>query len=203
MNNLELKDPENVRLSNIVDMGLTFSAMIRLYKKGSKITLHKEIVRILPEIAKADSFKRFQKTHHQFCAWGMDKLSLAEKKRQGRIIKNSGPPGYGQVAKTLDVVLKVVIYYSKWPDEPTSERIAKYINAAVDTKMMAFLKSYDPDHIEHWPVTVENVSQSIYISMQKLVRQFITDEHQGQIMPVQFDDLYWNFLNRKNGGRLG
>jgi len=93
-------------------------------------------------------------------------------------------------------VLKVVIYYSKWPDEPTSERIAKYINAAVDTKMMAFLKSYDPDHIEHWPVTVENVSQSIYISMQKLVRKFITDEHQGQIMPVQFDDLYWNYLNR-------
>ena len=196
MNNLELKDPENVRLSNIVDMGLTFSAMIRLYKKGSKKIIHKEIVRILPEIASADSIEQFQKMHNDFCSWGMDRLSLAEKKRQGRIIKDSGPPGYGQVAKTLDVVLKVVIYYSKWPDEPTSERIAKYINAAVDTKMMAFLKSYYPGHIEHWPVTVENVSQSIYISMQKLVRQFITDEHQGQIMPVQFDDLYWNYLNR-------
>jgi len=203
MNKSELKDPENVRLSNIVDMGLTFSAMIRLYKKGSKTTLHKEIVRILPEIANADSIEHFQETHTKFCAWGMDRLLLAEKKRQGKIIKHSGPPGYGQVAKTLDVVLKVVIYYSKWPDEPTSERITKYINAAVDTKMMAFLKSKYPGHIEHWPVTVENVSQSIYISMQNLVKQFITDEHQGQIMPVQFDDLYWNFLNRKSGSRFG
>ena len=93
-------------------------------------------------------------------------------------------------------MLKVVIYYSKWPDEPTTERISKYLNAAVDTKMMAFLKSKYPDHFAYWPVTVENVTQSIYVSIQDLVRQFITDEHQGQIMPVQFDDLYWNYLNR-------
>ena len=93
MNNLELKDPADIRLSNIVDMGLTFSAMIRLYKKGSKTTLHQKIVRILPEIAKADSFEHFQETHTKFCAWGMNRLSLAEKKRQGKIIKHSGPPG--------------------------------------------------------------------------------------------------------------
>jgi len=196
MKNHDLKDPAVIRLSNIVDMGLTFSAMIRLYREGSKKTLHKEIVRILPEIARTKSVKLFQKVHNEFCIWGMNKLSLAEKKRQGRIIKHSGPPGYGQVAKTLDVVLKVVIYYSKWPDEATSERIEKYLNAAVDTKMMAFLKPKYLGHFEHWPVTVENVSQSIYVSIQELVRQFIEDEHKGKIMPVQFDDLYWNFLNR-------
>ena len=77
-----------------------------------------------------------------------------------------------------------------------SERISKYLYAAVDTKMMVFLKSKYPNHFSCWPVTVENVSQSIYISIQDLVRQFITDEHQGQIKPVQFDDLYWNYLNR-------
>jgi hypothetical protein len=169
---IELEDPAEVRLINIVDMGLTFSAMIRLYEEGSKKTIHKEIVRILPEITSADSIEHFQKTHNEFCTWGMNKVSLAEKKRQGRIIKHSGPPGYGQVAKTLDVVLKVVIYYSKWPDEAASERISKYLNAAVDTKMMAFLKSKYPDHFGFWPVTVESVSQSIYISMQKLVRQY-------------------------------
>jgi len=193
---LELKDPADVRVSNIADMGLTFSAMIRLYKEGSKKIIHEEIVTILPEIANAESIGRFKKTHNEFCIWGMNGLSLAEKKRQGRIIKHSGPPSYGQVAKTLDVVLKVVIYYSKWPDEPRSERVAKYLNAAVDTKMMAFLKSKYPDHFELWPVTVENVSQSIYVSIQELVRQFIADEHRDQIMPVQFDDLYWNILNR-------
>ena len=194
--NRELKDPADVRFSNIVDMGLTFSGMIRLYKEGSKKILHKEIVTILPEIANAESIGCFQETHNKFCIWGMNGLSLAEKKRQGKIIKHSGPPSYGQIAKTLDVVLKVVIYYSKWPHEPTSERVVKYLNAAVDTKMMALLKSKYPDHFEFWPVTVENVSQSIYASIQELVKQFIVDEHRNQIMPVQFDDLYWNILNR-------
>lgn len=193
---IKLKDPAEVRLINIVDMGLTFSAMIRLYNKGSKGMLQKEIVRILPEIANAVSREHFQKIHNKFCIWGIKNLSLAEKKRQAKIIKRSGPPSYGQIAKTLDVVLKVVVYYSKWPNEPISTKIANYINAAVDTKMMAFLKSHDPNHFEIWPVTVESVNQSIYLSMQHLVRQFITDKHQGKIMPVQFDDLYWNFLNR-------
>lgn len=196
MKNQALKDPSDVRLSNIVDMGLTFSAMIRLYKGGSKKIIHKEIVRILPEIANSDTIERFQKTHNEFCTWGMNRLSLAEKKRQGKIIKHSSSPSYGQVAKTLDVVLKVLIYYSKWPDEPKSERIAKYLNSAVDTKMMALLKSKYPDYFEFWPTTVESVNQSIYVSIQDLVRRFIADEHKGQIMPVQFDDLYWNILNR-------
>ena len=155
-----------------------------------------KIIQILPDIANALLIENFQNTHDAFCAWGINNLFLAEKKRQGKIIKHSGCPGYGQVAKTLDVVLKVVIYYSKWPDEQTSDRISKYLNAAVDTKMMAFLKTRYPEHFSHWPITVESVSQSIYASIQKLVRQFIADEHDGQIMPVQFDDLYWNYLNR-------
>ena len=104
MQNQKLKDPADVRLSNILDMGLTFSAMIRLYEEGTKKIIHKEIVHILPEIANADSIERFQKTHNEFCTWGMNRLSLAEKKRQGKIIKHSGPPSYGQVAKTLSDV---------------------------------------------------------------------------------------------------
>lgn len=191
-----LKDPADVMLSNIVDMGLTFSAMIRLYKKGSKKILHGEIVHILPKIAKTESLNHFQEIHNDFCKWGTHELLLAEKKHAGRIIKHSGPPSYGQVAKTLDVVLKVVIYYSKWPDERTSKNLTKHLNAAVDTKMMAFLKSKYPQQFPYWPKTVEDVSPSLYQSIQGLIKQFILDEHQGNIMPVQFDDLYWNYLNR-------
>ena len=184
---IKLVDPADVRLSNIVDMALTFSAMIRLYEKGSKKKLHKEILHILPKIAKTTSHQQFQKIHNKFCLWGIKNLFLA---------KNSGPPSYGQIAKTLDVVLKVAIYYSKWPNEPVSEKIGNYIHAAVDTKMMAFLKSKYPDHFEIWPVTVGSVNRPRYVSIQELVRQFIADQHGGEIMPVQFDDLYWNFLNR-------
>jgi hypothetical protein len=199
---IKLEDPADVRLSNIVDMGLTFSAMIRLYEKGSKKKLHKEILHILPDIANQTSYEQFQNIHNKFCLWGIKNLSLAEKKRYGRMIKNGSSPSYGQIAKTLDVVLKVAIYYSKWPNEPVSERIGKYIHAAVDTKMMAFLKSKYPDHFEIWPVTVGSVNRPRYLSIQELVRQFIADQHSGQIMPVQFDDLYWKFLNRPTGGEL-
>jgi hypothetical protein len=192
----QLKDPDDVRLFNIVDMGLTFSAMIRLYKKGSKKILREEIINILPDIANADSIKSFLITHNKFCIWGMNRLSLTEKHRQGKLIKKTGPPSYGQVAKTLDVVLKVVIYYCRWPNESTSGSIAKYLNAAVDTQMLAFLKSKYSDNFQLWPITIENINQSKYVSVQKLVKQFIVDEHKGYIMPVQFDDLYWNILNR-------
>jgi hypothetical protein len=192
----QLKDPNDVRLFNVVDMGLTFSAMIRLYQEGSKKILHEKIINILPDIAKSDSIDSFLSTHNEFCTWGINRLSLAEKHRQGKLIKRTGPPSYGQVAKTIDIVLKVVIYYCKWPNETTSERITKFLNAAVDTKMMAFLKSKYSNYFQLWPVTIENIDESKYLSVQKLVRQFIRDEHQNQILPVQFDDLYWNILNR-------
>jgi hypothetical protein len=191
-----LKDPEEVRLFNIVDMGLTFSAMIRLFKEGSKKLLHEKIRNILPDVAKTDSIETFFKTHNEFCRWGTSGLFLAEKHRQGKLIKRTGPPSYGQVAKTLDVVLKVVIYYCKWPDETQSGQIIKFLNAAVDTQMMAFLKSIYPDHFQLWPVTIENIDESKYVLVQNLVKKLIKDEHQGQIIPVQFDDLYWNYLNR-------
>ena len=192
----KLKDAAEARLENIVDMGLTFSAMIRLYEKGSKKIIRDKIIQILPAIDSAPSIGNFQIIHDTFCVWGVKNLTLAERERKGKLIKHSGPPSYGQVAKTLDVVLKVVVYYSKWPNESAANELVKYLNAAVDTKMMAFLKTRYPEHFSHWPITVESVSQSTYASIQKLVRQFIADEHDGQIMPVQFDDLYWNYLNR-------
>ena len=168
MKQSEREKIDKVRLENIVDMGLTFSAMIRLYEKGSKKKIREEIVRILPDFANATSIEHFQKTYNAFCVWGMKNLSLAERKRRGEIIKQSGPPSYGQVAKTLDVVLKVVIYYSRWPKESSSNKIIKYLNAAVDTQMMAFLKRRYPRSFKEWPVTVENVTKPKYIALQKL-----------------------------------
>ncbi|MBC2733025.1 MAG: hypothetical protein HF981_01580 [Desulfobacteraceae bacterium] len=185
-----------IRLFNIVDMGLTFSAMIRLYQTGSKKTLRHKLIKILHDIRGVHSVNDFRTIHDSFCIWGKKNLFLAERERRGILIKRSGPPSYGQVAKTLDVVLKVVVYYSGWPNESTANVLVKYINAAVDTKMMKLLRSRYPRHFQDWPVTVENVTKQTYTSLQELVKKFIDEEHDGQIMPVQFDDLYWNYLNR-------
>ena len=68
-----------IRLFNIVDMGLTFSAMIRLYEKGSKKIIREKIIQILPDIANAALLKNFQNTHDAFCAWGINNLFLADR----------------------------------------------------------------------------------------------------------------------------
>lgn len=193
INQPELKE---IRWQNIIDMGLTFSAMIRLFDKKSKKLLHDQIMSEAKNIFGVSSKEQFDKIHSRFCEWGIRNISLAEKKREGRIIKNSTHASYGQIAKTLDVVLKVAVYYSNLPDFEKSIKICKWINAAVDTKMMAMLKNVYPTDIQPWPVTVEQVDRSKYEALQQIVRKFIKERHDNNIWPVQFDDIYWNKLNR-------
>jgi hypothetical protein len=192
-----LKDPEQIRLYNIVDMGLTFSAMIRLFEKGSKPILRRQITASLQRLPKVNSKDDYFSIHREFCLWGTKNLKLAEKWRNGRRIKEKKPASFGQVAKTYDVVLTVVVYYSKWPDAHTSDMISKWINAAVDNKMMKFLKKEYPDGFNSWPISMEDVNEARYNKLQGLVMRFINEKHEGRIHPVQFGDIYWNVLNRK------
>ncbi len=191
----ELKNLANLRLSKIVEMKNSFSVMIRRFQVGSKEIVHKKIGCILPEIAKLDGVESFQRAHDQFCTWGVQNLSLAAKKRRGKVVKSLFPPSYGQVAKILDTLLKIVIYYKNWPDEQTSERVGKYLNSPLDNKMMMLMKFKYPHYFKQWPSILENVDKSTYLSVQELVRNILKDEGRG-LMPVQFDDLYRDILNR-------
>ncbi len=198
-----LCDPHNIKLRNIIDMGLTFSAMIRLFKKETKGKLHERIMEDAKKIFDAKSIEDFNSIHSIFCKWGVENVLLAERKKNEKVIKKEGPASYGQIAKTFDVVMKVVIYYSRLPDFETSEKILPWLNPAVDTQMMKMLKKHykkqNPlliKNISPWPITVEEVCEVKYQQIQDLVRKFINDEHNGDIIPVQFDDIYWNQLNR-------
>jgi hypothetical protein len=192
----ELRDPEEIKLHNIVDMGLTFSAMIRLYEKGTKQILHRKILEELKNISNSNSKEEFEIIHSDFCKWGTRNLILAEKTKGVKVIKEKGPARHGQIAKTFDVVLKVVIYYCQWPTLEKSKELSKWLHAAVDNKMMRFLKEKYTEYFPYWPKSVEGVDETTYLDLQKLVNRFIGDEHDGNIIPVQFDDIYWNILNR-------
>lgn len=187
-NQLKLNEPEKARLDNIVDMGLDFSAMIRLFDKGSKRKLHREMLNRIEEVFQAKSEEEFKRSHSDFCQWGRKEISLARKNKHA---------SYGQIAKTLDVVLKVTIFYCHLPDCAKSQQISKWLNAAVDTKMMDFLRERYPEHVEKWPRTIVQVDTSQYMKIQEIVHQFINEEHNGRITPVQFDDMYWEALNRR------
>lgn len=178
---------EEIRLHNIIDMGLTFSAMIRLFEKGSKKTLRRQILTKAKNVFEAKSEENFNIVHSSFCDWGVKNVLLAKK---------GTPTSYGQIAKTFDVVLKVTVYYCHLPNCEKSREISKYLNAAVDTKMMAMLGDYYPEDIRPWPTTVEQVDKTVYMKLQKIVRKFIKERHSNSILPVQFDDFYWKALNR-------
>lgn len=194
---IELSQPEAIRLHNIIDMGLTFSAMIRLFEKGSKQTLRREMVSQVRNIFNASSRNEFTRIHMEFCDWGTRNIRQAERERKGKVITKKGSPArYGQIAKTLDVVLKVAVYYSHLPGCRRSRKITEWLNAAVDTKMMAFLRKHYPKDIKPWPKTVKQVDKHRYKEIQKVVRRFIKEKYSNRILPVHFDDIYWRELNR-------
>jgi len=191
----DLSETQKIRFKNIIDMGLQWSTMMRLFEEGSKKNLFKQIIKnTAEEIFNTNSRMDFVKAHAKFCDWGSKNIFLAEKERKGRIVKQRKLASYGQIAKTLDITLKVAIYYCHLPDCDKAKKISDWLNAAVDTQMMAMLKKEYPDEIKPWPARVEDVQKSEYLRIQETVLKFIKEKHRG-ILPVQFDDIYQSMLN--------
>lgn len=198
MGNLALEKPEEIRIYNMVDMGLRFSGMIRLYEKGSKFLLIDKILGLLPKIFNAYLVSEFDMIHDEFCEWATESIYLAEKRKNGFVIKKRKNISYGQAGKTLDVVFKVLIYYCNWPNQRKSRQLRKWIHAAVDNKMMQYLKQRYPTHFKSWPSTVEEVDKDTYIKLQDLVKQYNIEFEKEIKLPVEFDDKYWYIL-KSNG----
>lgn len=185
---INLNKIERIRFENIVDVGLTASAMVRLFKRGTKEKIRGRTVKTVRKMLKAKSKLEYQGMHSHFCKWGIKEITLSKKNKCA---------SYGQVAKTLDVVLKVVVYYCHLPECEKSKEFSQWLNAAVDTKMMAKLRDRYPKALKPWPHTIEEVdSKQKYDKIQTIVRKFIHDKHRDSIAPVQFDDYYWRKLNR-------
>ena len=187
---LELSSPKDAKLYLIVDIGLASSAMMRLFEKGSVSILRKKLLEgELQRVFSAESEKQYGMIHSDFCKWGMQEIRLA---------KGGDNASYGQIAKTLDVALKVIVYYCHLPECGKSKRISEWLNAAVDTKMMAELKKQYPKDAESWPTTLKEMNDCTYVSIQATVRKFIDERPDSRLMPVQFDDMLWKKLNRSD-----
>lgn len=180
-------NPADSRILSIIDIGLSFSAMLRLYGHGSKEEMRKRIHVAREQLWEAKSQEAFTNWHSSICNWGISNIWLTD----------HSPASYGQIAKTLDVVLKVAIYYCHLPDCEGAAKLSPWLNAAVDNKMMRMLRRSYPDAFKHWPTSVRQVdSREKYEVVQGLVRRYISEEH-PDVTPVQFDDIYWWKLNRQ------
>ncbi len=180
-------DVREVRLRCLIDLGLNFSAMLRLYRKGSKEKFYNKVLSEIPSLLQSENEEQFQVAHSSICEWGIRELLV----NQG-----SAHASYGQIAKTLDVILKVVIDYGHMPDCSKATQMSPWLNSAVDNEMMKMLKREYPDAIQPWPSNIRRVNKEKYAAVQSLVRRFIMERHSNHIIPVQFDDIYWWCLNK-------
>lgn len=186
-------EPEKAKWEMIVGMATDFSGMMRNFEKGSTGTLKRHLSEELRDGQRLLEVKcrgDYEKFHGDFCSWGI--THIKQTKRNG-----GSAASYGQVAKTLNVAMKVIIYYCHYPNREKSEQISKWLHAPIDTAEMALLKKTTKGEAESWPRTLKLVDKSIYDSIQEHVRRFIDEKHYGAITPVKFDDMYWPLVNQQ------
>jgi hypothetical protein len=183
----QLTKEEKLRVGFVIDMGITWSGMIRVFDKGTKKKLNDRMMNDFAEkIFNIGSREEFVKIHTKFCDWGRSYIDQA--KRKGRSQKDKA--SYGQIAKTLDVSLKVVVYYCHLPNCEQSRRICQWLNAAVDTAMMGELQKDFPNAIQPWPTLIKEVNKEAYFKIQSLVDESIKREHNAMTRP-QWEDIHW------------
>jgi hypothetical protein len=186
---------ENIKNKNIIDMAITFTAMMRVFQKGSKSKITSKIEEIFSKFDRITEGKQYQDIHDSFCGWFTEHIFTAEKTfKNKRGTKPSKNTSYGQAAKIFDIVVKVYVYYCRLPSPEVAERLLPFLNGAVDTPIMKHLKS----KFKEPPIsatTIEEVDKKTY----KMLQSFITidiRENRNNIHPVQYDDIKWYELNR-------
>jgi len=179
----QLTKEEQLRVENIIGMGISWSTMLRVFEPKTKGRLEDEILRNLADVF--ESREKYIEYHTAFCEWGMK--NIKQNKRFP-----SDKASYGQIAKTLDVTLKVAIYYCHLPDCETSKRICQWLNAAVDTNMMSDLQeAFHPE--PPLPTSMKEVNKSAYDKIQSLVRESMKLERYDN--PLQWEDIHYKEAN--------
>ncbi|MDD5083173.1 MAG: hypothetical protein PHU08_07375 [Dehalococcoidales bacterium] len=190
---------EQAKIQNVIDMAFGFSAMTRVFEKQSTEKIINKLNEVLSQIAYLKNKREFTDFHDDFCRWFEQNIKTAKREKKNGRINSSGPASYGQGAKVLDVALKVYVYYCHLPDPETAERTTRWLNAAIDTKMMGYLKKY-PEAVSIKATAIADVDEKTYAVLQKLVRKDIQDnKHKflsGTLL-VQWDDIMWRYLNKK------
>jgi hypothetical protein len=189
----QLAEEDKLRVRFIIEMGIDWSKMKRVFVEGTSERLSKKILNDLAErVFNVGSREEYVKIHNDFCEWGRRSIDQAERRtRNGKVIPKARA-SFGQIAKTLDVTLKVAIYYCHLPDFETSRRICQWLNAAVDTNMMYELqKTFDVT--PPLPTSIKEVNKSAYDKIQSLVRESMKQEHYD--FPSQWEDIHWEEAN--------
>ncbi len=185
-----------IKQKSVIDMALTYTAMIRLFEKGSKSKIANKLYEEYQRLDKIINRTDFEIFHEGFCDWFTSNIKTTERKKNNRITKKSHYALYGHASKLLDVSLKVYVYYTSLPDKCTAETLLPFLNTAIDNPLLKYLrKSFTDEGI--FTNTVEQIDKKIYKKLQGLIRCDIRSKFDNKILPTQYDDIMWYFFNRK------
>jgi hypothetical protein len=180
---------------NIIDMALTFTAMMRLFEKDSKPRIAKKLSEIFGNLDTITSQKQYKSTHHEFCLWFARSIQTAEKTFKNGRTKPKQLASYGQAAKVIDISIKVFVYYCEQPNPITAGNLIPFLNGAIDNPILAYLKTKYPN-IKITSSTIEQIDEGAYGDLQKLIALDVLKSFNNEVYPVQYDDILWNMLNR-------
>ncbi len=183
-----------IKIKMIVDMAITFSAMNRVFEKGSKQKIANKLEKSLGLLVSVQNKDEFEKIHSDFCNWVVNNVGKSKKNKSDW---NNVAASYGQAAKLFNVVTKVYVYYCSLPSCETTAILIPLLHAAIDTKMMNHLRNrYSEENFKAG--TIESVDEAEYNVIRKLVMMNIKDEFNNLILPVHYDDIMWYRINRQN-----
>lgn len=178
------QEAHDARLKNIIELGLDFSAMTRVFAAGSYDAIVDRLEEFVTALSGVASKADYEGLHADFCNWFTKRICTAGKQFKSGRSNPSCPCSYGQAAKVLDVAAKVYVYYCGLPSPEVATRLLPLLHAAIDTAMMGRLGVV---------ATLHDIDRSAYADLQDRVFQELGD---SKIHPVQWDDVIWRRLAR-------
>ena len=179
----------DARTTGILHMAFDFASMARTFEAGTKDLFLRQIRQRLPRLADVKSPDEFNALHDGLCRWGC------------RTIRSSHaghpPASYGQVAKTLNVVLKVVVYYCGLPDLALATRLVPWLHPAIDNPMMKYLRQKFASRFPPGIKTIASVDRQAYRALIDLAGIDISESFGGELHPIQWEDIVWVSVNPK------
>ena len=185
MNSTDLLDVEVTKRKNIIEIALGFTAMIRIFAKGSKGTIGAKLEEFFLRLGDIRNRDDYESRHRSFCEWFTRNIQTN--------VRASGPSSYGQAAKVLDIAIKVYVYYCAQPTSEVAERIVPYLHGAIDTPIMKHLKETKLASVKVRATTIKGLDREAYEALQSIV---MAESLTRKLHPVQYDDILWRRLNR-------
>jgi len=176
------------KIDSIVEMSQGYSAMTRVFSRGSNGEIVKQLGIFFTELERVTRQEEYDAAHVAFCRWFELSITMAGKTKRAC--------SYGHGAKVLDIAAKVYVYYCARPSLEAAEKLIPMLHGGLDTAMINDLKRRYPSKGIR-AKSVVSVNQHEHNRLQELVVEDIRSQFDSQIHPVQWDDIMFRRLNRE------